>query len=318
MCIYVLLGICFGLAEQALPFGTFISQEYSATISVLVGLAFWYIAGTAYNDYADYEIDKINLPRDTQRPLIQGAISRNNLLLLAHTASCISLVSIATTRNLPLLVLFTSLVLLNIAYSLRPLQISHRAALAPMLLPLGYVILTVNAGFFLVHTPYTITTYALVAAMYLHFMSRIVLKDYRDVQGDAKAGKRTLVLVRGNQFVAQLAIALLVCSTLLLLYILYSYVRTVVPYILFLGGAAAYTLHQLSLTTVWKYQKPLITIYGRLCSGIITLVIAALLQANAAISTQKSGLLYASITALFFMSIFSIIQLQHPRQKSTH
>lgn len=316
MCVYVGLGIIYGLAVEDVQLSRFLLEEGIATVGVFAALALWYIAGTALNDYADYEIDKINLKHDAQRPLVQGLVSRRQLLQYGQFASVATLTIVLLTNKLPVVILFVSLLLLNVAYSLKPIQISHRGGIAPLLLPLGYIVLTVNSGLLLTGLDYSLETYLLVAAMYLHFMSRIVLKDHRDVRGDAEVGKKTLVLKYGNQVVATLALCLFVASTMILVWLIWANTPRAVPYILLLASGAAMALIRLSHEDRWPYQKPFITVFGRFCSGVITIFMVGLLPGVVQISARQLDITFAIVSTLFFISIFDIIRLQHPVRKS--
>lgn len=317
MCIYVTLGVAYGLAAEQDQLVNFLFSHAPALLGVFVGLALWYIAGTALNDYADYEIDKINLRHDKQRPLVQGLASHQQLLRYAQLATVGAFVVILLTNTWPVLLLFCCLFVLNIVYSLKPIQLSHRGGLAPLLLPLGYIVLTVNAGLLLTQTPYDTQVILFVVAMYLHFMARIILKDHRDVRGDAKAGKKTLVLKYGNKTVIDLSIALFTTSTILLAAIMQSNAPKAIPFMVLFAGSALATLAQLRQENRWPYQKPLITIFGRFCSGIVTIMIVGLLPHFVSMSERQLMFTLVIVSVIFFGSIFGIIRLQHPTQPTT-
>jgi 4-hydroxybenzoate polyprenyltransferase len=313
MCIYVLLGIVYGLAVQGNSLSTFIRTESTSLLAVLGALALWYIAGTALNDYADYEIDRINLKGDAQRPLVQGLLERKDLLHYALGASAGSFFLALLTGRLGIICLFSALLLLNAAYSLRPIQISRRGGFAPLLLPLGYIVLTVCSGVLLTKAPFKTSIVLLIAGMYLHFMARIILKDHRDVKGDAKAGKRTLVLQYGNAVVVQIALALFVSSALLLLTTVRTYAGTALGFAIALASGAVAALYYLMHEERWPYQKPLITIFGRFCSGMISVLIIGLVSGAAHMTLLQLKFTLVATTGLFFLSIFNILTLQRPK-----
>ena len=249
---------------------------------------------------------------DSQRPLVNGVVTSRQLLAYGLLASFASLTIVFITNSSIIIMLFASMLLLNIAYSFRPIQISHKGGLAPLLLPLGYVVLTVNSGILITGLAYTIQTWLLVIAMYIHFLSRILLKDHRDIRGDSSAGKQTLVIKYGNQRVVFLALTLFGVSTAMLGITAYQTVPKALPFMASCAGGAILSLRQLLKEERWQFQKPLITIYGRFCSGMITLLIVGLLPGIIHLSNYQFSFVLILITSIFFVSIFDIIKLQHP------
>lgn len=88
---------------------------------------------------------------------------------------------------------------LSAAYSLRPVRIADRGALASLLLPFGYVSVPYLVGVLAVRSGVTGRDLALLAGLYVGFIGRILLKDFRDVRGDALFGKRTFLVRHGRR-----------------------------------------------------------------------------------------------------------------------
>lgn len=311
MLVYVAFGFTYGLTTT-IPHQQLGNFDIQSLVLVILALAFWYIAGTAFNDYADYEIDKINLKGDKQRPLVTGSVNKSELLRIALLSSAISFILVALTNNFILIGLFVLMLLLNTAYSLPPVQISHRGGLAPLLLPLGYIVLTLTSGFVLSGATLTSTVVVLIGGMYLHFLSRIVLKDHRDVVGDKKMGKKTLVIKYGNKFVSTLSMTLFVISTILLMIVLWPVIKNGFFFVLMLASGAIAMLHSLTLEERWEYQKPIITMYGRLCSGMITLLIFNFVAYYLDIPARGATLTMTALVIIFFLSLIDIKRLQQP------
>jgi UbiA prenyltransferase family len=89
-------------------------------------------------------------------------------------------------------------------YSLRPVRLADRGAVASLVLPACYVavpyLLGVLAGGggtggWRIGDP---RTGMLLVGLYLGFIGRILLKDFRDVRGDAMFGKRTFLVRHGR------------------------------------------------------------------------------------------------------------------------
>src|SRR5438067_396267 len=90
------------------------------------------------------------------------------------------------------------LVLLILAYSLRPIRVADRGAVASLLLPAGYVGVPYLVGIFSVRDRVTAGDFVLLGGLYVGFIGRILLKDFRDVRGDALFGKRTFLVRHGR------------------------------------------------------------------------------------------------------------------------
>lgn len=274
LCLYLTSGVLLGVWLNNAD----IMDELSLTgigiqffLCTLI-IAFWYMNGTALNDYADYEIDLINLRGDPDRPLVVGLADRQELKALA-TAYAFCAIGLTITIS-PMHTLVTSVLLfLNYSYSMKPLQISRRGGIAPLLLPLGYVALPYLLGFGLTGWGLDETGATLLGALYLQFVGRIILKDYRDVKGDAKHGKMTFLLRHGNRTVCTVSGTSIIISGLL---ILHSVDMGMLKFpLILLTAYSVGILLNLSQTTIWKNQKPLLAAFGRAMTGVMVALIAS-------------------------------------------
>jgi 4-hydroxybenzoate polyprenyltransferase len=84
------------------------------------------------------------------------------------------------------------------AYSLPPFSLSRRGVLTSALLPLGYVAVPYLLGAFSAGAGLENLRPALRIGLYLGFMGRLALKDFRDERGDRLYGKRTTLVRRGR------------------------------------------------------------------------------------------------------------------------
>ena len=167
-------------------------------IAVLVIETTWYINGTCINDIADEEIDKINLKNAPSRPLINNKATKKELYNIAIITGVVSL-AVAAFLNHTAVVLTSFGLVLNYVYSMPPFKLSYRGAVAIIILPVGYVLLPFLLAATSVHGTFTATTFLLLAGSYIAFMGRILLKDFRDVKGDRKFGKRTFLVRYGTK-----------------------------------------------------------------------------------------------------------------------
>jgi 4-hydroxybenzoate polyprenyltransferase len=89
--------------------------------------------------------------------------------------------------------------MMNTVYSLRPVQISHRAVITPFYLAFCYVLVSYLAGYAVTLGTDQEFNWLYFVAFYFLFLARISLKDFRDRKGDAQAKKPTLILKYGKK-----------------------------------------------------------------------------------------------------------------------
>lgn len=158
-------------------------------------LAGWFVHATVLNDLGDEAIDRVNLQHARGRPLVSGFATRRELGALGWAAAAVAVAGAALAGRGAVAVIGAGLAL-NAAYSCRPVRLCDRGAVAPFVLPAGYVAVPYLLGALVaggrLHLP-------LLGALYAGFVGRILLKDFRDVRGDALYGKRTFLLRRGRR-----------------------------------------------------------------------------------------------------------------------
>ena len=164
--------------------------------AVLV-LASSYVSATALNDLVDEPIDRVNHPRDAGRPLVEGTATRSDLWLLHAVAAGLTVLAAIPLGSRGLVLAAVSLAVSH-AYSAGPLRLSYRIACAPALLGVAYVVVPYALGVVAAGGPLAHVLARRSVALYLLFLARIVLKDFRDREGDARYGKSTLLLRFGK------------------------------------------------------------------------------------------------------------------------
>lgn len=164
---------------------------------VLAVVAGFLVFSVACNDLADEAIDRINLPGDARRPLVTGAASRRDLVVTALVAAAGAL-AVSATLRWPAVVVTAAGLALSAGYSLRPVRVADRGAVASLLLPACYVAVPYLLGVFAVRPVVRPGDLLLLAGLYAGFVGRILLKDFRDVRGDAMFGKRTFLVRHGR------------------------------------------------------------------------------------------------------------------------
>jgi len=166
-----------------------------------------YVVATCLNDVFDLEVDRINHPAAQDRPLVTGAATPRQLLMLAAVVAAVALVAAAMIGPVAVAVIVASLAL-NLAYSVPPVRLCARPIAAPVVLGIAYVALPYLLG--LAASGGAPDTYdaRVLACFVVLFTGRMLLKDFRDRRGDAAFGKHTFLLTFGKD--ATLA-AVLVC-----------------------------------------------------------------------------------------------------------
>ena len=129
------------------------------------------------------------------------------LIAVAATGAALALVASTVAAGAPGLVVVTAGLVLVLAYSLPPLRLSPRGALAALVLPAGYVAVPLLTGLLAAGSRVTGRDLAVLAAAYVGFIGRILLKDFRDVIGDRLLGKRTFLVRHGQRVTCAAAAA---------------------------------------------------------------------------------------------------------------
>ncbi len=165
---------------------------------VLVVVVAFLVFSVTINDIADEAIDRVNLSGDANRPLVVGTGTRRELAVMAVVSGCMALAG-AALLAWPALIVVACGLLTSAAYSLGPVRIADRGVVASLVLPACYVAVPFLLGVFSVRASIGWRQCELLGGLYLGFIGRIVLKDFRDVKGDALFGKRTFLVRYGRK-----------------------------------------------------------------------------------------------------------------------
>lgn len=186
--------------------------------------------GFVVNDIADYQKDRT---AGVQRPIAAGALSRRNAAWLAATLLlCAGLFSAVAGGGGPVLAI-TSAALLFYSPLAQRYPLAKDAFVAGLCcLPLCYGA-QVGDG----HFPWF--SYAVLACFVL---GREVLMDADELQGDAKAGIRTIASILGGRGTARIGATLMLASAAVLVALVHGLAATL---------AAATTLLSLACLFAW-------------------------------------------------------------------
>ncbi|HZC39276.1 MAG TPA: UbiA family prenyltransferase [Streptosporangiaceae bacterium] len=170
-------------------------QDTAALARALVTVIGFLLFSVACNDLADEAIDRVNLPG--RRPLTNGTGTRREMAIAGGTGAVMALAA-SVTLHWPAIVVSVAGLAVSAGYSLRPVRLADRGLVASLVLPACYVAVPYLTGVFAAGASVTPRELLLLAGLYLGFTGRILLKDFRDVRGDALFGKRTLLVRHGR------------------------------------------------------------------------------------------------------------------------
>ena len=178
----------------------------------LVLLAFSIWLAVLINDEEDVEIDKISNP---ERPLVKGAVSRQEWHRLQFFSLLIVLLGILTmNRALGFSVIIAQSV--YYIYSVRPLRLKRHFLFSSILIGIGSVAAAM-AGFFLVSPDQHVSAFPIKAILIIGIAYALLsnLKDIKDYDGDKKENIRTLPVVFGLEKSKYIIAAL--CSLIMII-----------------------------------------------------------------------------------------------------
>lgn len=202
----------------ALAFHTPQWQWHWQYAAALIFLICGYVGATGFNDLADEEIDKVNHAGRPGRLLVSGEATRRQMLMVGVAASVLLVASGLAIGPWALLLSLIFLII-DITYSLPPFKLSYRTHLVPFVLGIGYVGVPYGLGVVLSGDGWGPKDTWLLLGLYLLFLARITLKDFRDRAGDRQFGKPTILLRYGKRATIALSAALLLAALAPLLYL---------------------------------------------------------------------------------------------------
>lgn len=182
----------------------------------LIAALIW--AGTAmFNDYYDIEIDEITNPN---RPLVKGIISPQETIFWAFLAYLLAifLADLAGDRFCKFLVML--FVFLGFSYSANPLRFRRSGVLGSFIIGAAGVLAFIGGS----AAQYAISQEGILIAVVMGvlILATTIVKDFKDFEGDKKAGIKTIPIVLGYD----LALRVMVVS------VAASYVVAMLPYVL--------------------------------------------------------------------------------------
>ena len=277
---------------------------------MVLALASSYVSATSVNDIADREIDEINHPGDRGRPLVTGAARTADLWVLFVVSSVLAVaLGLAAGPGAAGIMLLS--VVIGALYSLPPARLSYRTFLAPLTLAVAYVGIPYWAGVVVVGESLQTTDLPLLTALYLLFAGRIILKDFRDREGDAAFGKPTFLLKYGKKSTCLASLCALSAGDALLVASLadrWWLAALVQLYIV----SIAIMLFRLYRVSNRKDEQLSIGVGARMGNGLLVTLLGTLILSNQGADWTTQFIFGLALTALYTLNFIDF--LRHPER----
>lgn len=275
-----------------------------AYVWVSISLASSYVAATSLNDIADRDIDRVNHPRDSGRPLVTGEASERDLHVLHASAGALALAAGAAAGTAALALAALSLAI-SVAYSMPPLRLSYRTYLVAPALGVAYVLIPFSLGLVASGASPRGSDAVLCAGLLSLFVARINLKDFRDRVGDARYGKPTVLLRFGKDLTCLVSLVALGLGELLLLAALRPGLVLAVALQMFVAAVAS-MLYVLWRTEDSRREQVAIGIGARMGNGLLIVLLGWLVLAGHGAPGQEQVAFVLAVTALFGLSFHAL------------
>jgi chlorophyll synthase len=277
---------------------------------MVLALASSYVSATSVNDIADREIDEINHPGDRGRPLVTGAARTADLWVLFVVSSVLAVaLGLAAGSGAAGIMLLS--VVIGALYSLPPARLSYRTFLAPLTLAVAYVGIPYWAGVVVVGESLQTTDLPLLTALYLLFAGRIILKDFRDREGDAAFGKPTFLLKYGKKSTCLASLCALSAGDALLIASLADRWWLAALLQLYIVSIAI-MLFRLYRVRSSKDEQLSIGVGARMGNGLLVTLLGTLILSNQGADWTTQLIFGLALTALYTLNFIDF--LRHPKR----
>ena len=294
MWLFMLLGAAFHEGVGGAPW---------ALLLAFLALGSCYVAATALNDVADEQLDRVNHPRSSGRPLVSGEASPRQLRLLAAGAAVGAIACALPLGSSAFALVGLSLGIAH-AYSLPPFLLSFRTYLAPLVLGVGYVLVPYLFGVTAAGAGPGGGDALLAAGLYALFLARIVLKDFRDRKGDRLYGRPTLLLRFGKEATCLVSGGALVAGSA----VLAVSQPALAPLVAAFAAAIGWVLLLLLRADEGRAEQVAIGIGARMGNGLLTCLLAWLVLDADGASLAARWLFTLAVAGLFAASFVSLVR----------
>jgi 4-hydroxybenzoate polyprenyltransferase len=260
-------------------------------------VAAFLLFSVAVNDLADEAIDRVNLPGAASRPLVTGTGQRFDLRVLAGVGAVVTAAA-AVPLGWRCVPVAAGGLVVSVAYSRK---LSGQGAVASLVLPACYVAVPYLLGAFGAGIRPDLM---LMTGLYVGFVGRILLKDFRDVRGDALFGKRTFLVRHGRRATCAFSACCWVAGAILL-----AVAQPEIAIPTGLGAAGVLVLLRMLATDGGhRRDERLISAIAIVGRGLLVVLLVAL--------TGRHDLLVAALTVVFAVQATAMVR-QNSRQSMT-
>lgn len=282
----------------------------ASVLLMIFALASSYVSATSANDIADREIDEINHPGDKGRPLVTGAARTADLWVLFGVSSVLAVaLGLAAGPGAAGIMLLS--VVIGALYSLPPARLSYRTFLAPLTLAVAYVGIPYWAGVVAVGESLRTSDVPLMTALYLLFAGRIILKDFRDREGDAAFGKPTFLLKYGKKATCLASLCALCAGDALLVASLADS-RWLAALLQLYIVSIAIMLYRLYRSGSRKDEQLSIGVGAKMGNGLLVTLLGALILSNQDADWITQFIFGLALTAIYMLNFIDF--LRHPER----
>lgn len=272
---------------------------------MVLALASSYVSATSVNDISDREIDRINHPGDRGRPLVTGAAGTTDLWTLFGLSSVLA-VALALAAGPTAACIMLLSVAVGVLYSLPPVRLSYRTFLAPLTLAVAYVGIPYWAGVVVVGGRMRLQDLTLLTALYLLFAGRIILKDFRDREGDAAFGKPTFLLKYGKGTTCLASLCAVCAGDAILVAALADRLWLAGIVQAYVVGVAVMLL-RLYRSNGRKDEQLSIGVGARMGNGLLTTLLGCLILANQDAPPATQMVFGLALTALYLLNFLRFL-----------
>ena len=277
---------------------------------MILALASSYVSATSVNDIADREIDQINHPGDKGRPLVTGAAGTTDLWVLFGVSSALA-VALALPAGSGAAGIMLLSVVIGVLYSLPPARLSYRTFLALLTLAVAYVGIPYWAGVVVAGETLRTSDVPLLTALYLLFAGRIILKDFRDREGDAAFGKPTFLLKYGKKATCLASLCALCAGDAILVAALADS-RWLAALLQLYIASIVTMLYRLYRASSRKDEQLSIGVGAKLGNGLLITLLGILILSNQGADWITQFIFGLALTALYTLNFRDF--LRHPEQ----
>lgn len=267
----VLLLALFAAVGQVQAAGAQRPQQLAQALIVVMA---YLVFSVAVNDIADVAVDRVNLPGDRRRPLAAGLCAPRDMAVVAGAAAVVAVAGAALLLHGPAVPIVLAGLAVSAAYSLPPWRLAKRGAIASLVLPAAYVVVPYCAGALSVGATLSRADGLLLGGLYVGFIGRILLKDFRDVRGDSLFGKRTFLVRHGRRATCAMSATFWMVGSVVVAAV--GAHRESVLGFLVLGGAALVLLRMLAIDGGPRRDERLVSAVAIVGRGTIVTLLAHL------------------------------------------